>query len=371
MDAKPPLRKALALEPVEVSTPAGDGSADAKGQRDLRMTTLDEFLAQAAREYEAGNIDQAVWRRAADQCGDDASLAVAAYLRTRATALQLKHKLGERSETQARAASSTRGASDGKAPSEPHAEIVSTKFTGVRPRNPKSKLIYLAAAAAAFVVVVAVVYLLVSPPERKSVQLPVAHAAAPSTNQSAPAPPRTEQPVVKSASGVTNQDDPGTKLETTVQQLKSVGKWNVLVLYAAEWTRQEPNNATAWNELSVGYAKLQQFNDALDAATKAVQLSPGDSLLWRNLGQINLTVDRLPEAGIAFDKALALSPDDADARCAATLVAERQARPKDTVATVRRVKPVDGSCPDMTYGENATVAAGGSATRKPISSASR
>jgi tetratricopeptide (TPR) repeat protein len=365
MDAKPPLRKALALELVEVSTPAGDGSSpDAKGQRDLRMTTLDEFLAQAAREYEAGNIDQALWHRAADQCGDDASLAVAAYLRTRATALQLKHKQGERSETQARGATSTQGASDGKAQSEPHAEIVSTKFTGVRPRDPKSKLIYLAAAAAAVAAVVAVVYLLVSPRGRESVQQPIVSAAAASPSQSAPPTPlKNEQPVVKTTSGGTNQDDPGAKLEATVQQLKSVGKWNVLVLYAAEWTRQDPNNATAWNELSVGYAKLQQFNDALDAATKAVQLSPGDPLLWRNLGQINLAVDRLPEAGIAFDKALALSPDDTDARCGAVLVAERQARPKDRVATVRRVKPVDGSCPDVTYGENATVAARSAATR--------
>ena len=156
-----------------------------------------------------------------------------------------------------------------------------------------------------------------------------------------------------------------------MQQLKSVGKWNVLVLYATEWTRQEPNNAVAWTELSVGYAKLRQFNEALDAATNAVQLSPGDSLPWRNLGQINLAVDRVPEAGIAFDRALSVSPDDADARCGAALVAKRQARSKDADAIAGRVRSADGSCPDASDGESTVVSAAGSAARKHVSSVSR
>ena len=145
-------------------------------------------------------------------------------------------------------------------------------------------------------------------------------------------------------------------LAVTVQQLKSVGKWNVLVLNANEWTRQEPGNATAWMELSFGYAKLQQYNDALDAATKAVQLAPADPVIWRNLGQINLVVDRLPEAAYAFGKALELRPDDADAQCGATVAAQKLARPKDTEATIRRVKPVDGSCPGLLAAEPAVVA---------------
>jgi ribosomal protein L40E len=80
MDVNPLLSKALALEPIEVSTTGGDAartaadesSADATAQQDLRIRTADEFLAAAAREYQAGNIDQALWHRAADQCGDDA-----------------------------------------------------------------------------------------------------------------------------------------------------------------------------------------------------------------------------------------------------------------------------------------------------------
>jgi len=156
-----------------------------------------------------------------------------------------------------------------------------------------------------------------------------------------------------------------------VRELKIAGNWNVLVLYANEWTRKEPNSAAAWRELSVGYANLQQFNDALDAATRAVQLAPQDALPWRNLGQINLTVDRLAEAAAAFGKALAINPDDADALCGATLVAQRQARPRDPAAVTRQVGPADGGCFDMSYGTTTVVSSGTSTARKPGSRAGR
>jgi cytochrome c-type biogenesis protein CcmH/NrfG len=142
------------------------------------------------------------------------------------------------------------------------------------------------------------------------------------------------------------------------------------VLYANEWTRKEPNNPVAWRELSVGYANLLQFNDSLDAATKAVELSPEDALPWRNLGQINLTVDRLHEAGIAFGRALALNPDDANARCGAAVVAQRQERPKDPNALTKRVGPTDGGCFAMSFDNAPAVSAGGGA-RKQGSSAGR
>ena len=371
MDSKPLLSKALVLEPVGISTPGGDAaraagndsSADAKAQRNLHITTADEFLAMAAREYQEGRIDSALWRRAVDQCGADASLAIAAYLRARATALQQKQD--ERSQRLARSAGSMRAASDRKVESEPPREIVSTKVADVRLRGVKPKLKYLAAAAAALALLVAVVWLIASPREGGPVRQPIVSAAAPSPDRSTPPNPLgSEQPRVKSTSGGTSQGGPDVTFETAVQQLKNDGQWNVLVLYAAEWARKEPNNAAPWYELSVGYAKLGQLEDALNAATKAVQLSPGDSLLWRNLGHVNLAVERLPEAGIAFDKALAVSADDADALCGAALVAQRQGRLKDADAIARRVKSGDAGCPRVSDGETAVVVIGPPA-RKP------
>ncbi|MDQ6923370.1 MAG: hypothetical protein M3Z74_04295 [Pseudomonadota bacterium] len=365
MDSKPLLSKALALEPVGISTPGGDAartagndsSADAKAQRNLRITTADEFLEKAATEYQEGRIDSALWRRAVDQCGNDASLAIAAYLRARATALHQKQD--ERSQKLARSVGPMRDASDRKVESEPHREIVSIKVADVRPRGVKPKLKYLAAAAAALAFIVAVVWLIASSRGSESVRQPIVSAAAPSPDRSTPPNPLgSEQPRVTGTSGGANQGGPELTFETTVQQLKNDGQWNVLVLYAVEWTRKEPNNAAPWYELSVGYTKLRQLEDALNAATNAVQLSPGDSLLWRNLGHVNLAVERLPEAGIAFDRALAVSADDADALCGAALVAQRQGRLKDADAIARRVKSGDAGCPRVSDGETAVVVIG-------------
>jgi tetratricopeptide (TPR) repeat protein len=321
------------------------------------MTTADEFLAKAAKEYQVGNVDQALWRRAADQCSHDASLMVPTYLRCRATSLQLQHQKDQSSQIQARGASSTRGATHPKVESDPNEEIASTRFIGDRPRSAKPKLWHAAAIVAALASTVAFVYVLVSPPENESAKQPIASKVATSPSQAAP------------SAGGTNPASPAPTFAVTVKQLKSAGKWQLLVLNASEWTRREPGNATAWGELSFGYAKLEQFGEALDAAKIAVQLSPGDAVLWRNLGRINLDVDRLPEAGIAFAKALAVNPGDAEALCGAALVAQRQARPKDADTTIaKRVKTSDGSCADLGDGGGAAAPAAGSAARKPASS---
>jgi tetratricopeptide (TPR) repeat protein len=371
MDANPPRDKALALEPVELSTPGGDAaravskqsSADSKPKRDLGITTADEFLAAAAEEYQKGRIDQALWRRVADQC-DDASLVIAAYLRARATALHQKQD--QYLQRQTRRASPVRGASVRNLGPEPRREIVSTKVAGIHLLGVQPKLKYLAAVAAALASVVAVVWLIVSPRESGPVPQPIASAAAPSPNRSAP--PillGSEQALVKSASGDTNAGAQNPALESTVQQLKNEGKWNLLVLYASEWTRKDPNNAAAWYELSVGYVNMRQLEEAFDAATKAVQLSPGNALFWRNLGHVNLAVERLPEAAMAFDRALAVNADDVDALCGAALIAQRQGRPKDADAIAKRVKSIDGSCPRVSDGDSAVVVVGGSAAGKP------
>jgi tetratricopeptide (TPR) repeat protein len=379
MGANPPLSKTLSLAPVDVSTPAVDEArsasdespAKADGQRDLRMTTADEFLAAAAKEYETGTIDRTLWRQAADQYGRDVSLVIAAYLRARATALQARHKPAESAEIKLRGAISNQEAVARKVETEPAAEIEPPAPPRISLRGVEPKILYSAGAVIALVAAAAIVYLVVSLRQGESVRLPAVAAATSAAD--APALPtslRSQQPLVMTSSrGGTNEGGPDS-LAATVRELKIAGNWNVLVLYANEWTRKEPNNPVAWRELSVGYANLKQFNDALDAATKAVQLSPEDALPWRNLGQINLTVDRLPEAAVAFDRALAVNADDADARCGAALVAQRQARPKDPNAVTRRVGPADGGCLDLSYGDT-VVSASGAAARKPVSSAGR
>jgi tetratricopeptide (TPR) repeat protein len=377
MDAIRPKAEPLALEPMEVSTaaaadaaaaaPAADGTATPPaGDRELLMTAADPFLASAVKEYQEGRIDPTLWARASAQ-SDDQSLVIAAYLRARATALQLK-KRDRRRERRARRASEGQETRDRKVEPEPRSEVPATGIAGVRLRGVHFTPKHMAAAAAALASVVAAVWFMASPPQSDSVA-PVSAVNLPATQPAPASPVAGAQPVVASTSGGASEGDSVHEVKVTVQQLKDAGNWNVLVLYAAKWTRDEPNNATAWNDLSIGYSKLHQYNDALLAATKAAELSPEDASLWRNLGHLNLNLDRLPEAGSAFERALAANSDDADALCGAALVAHKLGRTKDADAIARRVKSADGSCQGLSDGESVTVVVGRTAATKPASSA--
>jgi hypothetical protein len=238
------------------------------------MSSADEFLAAATKEYQEGHIEPNLWTRAVAQAGNDEELAIAAYLRARATALRLE-KRDRRRERRASRAKSRRDAGDREDQPGPRPEIAPANAAGVRFQGLQLRSKYVAAAALASVV--AVIWLIVSPQESGSSGAPTVSVVAPSSKGSAPASPLGRaKPVIgsasgdtsKSASGDTSKSDSVAKLEATVQQLKDTGNWNVLVLYASKWTRDEPNNATAWNELSTGYANLRQYNDALIAAKR-------------------------------------------------------------------------------------------------------
>jgi len=371
MNAIRPPNTPLALDPMEVPT-TDDGSSDgAEGKTGLRMTAADEFLAVAAKEYQEGKVDRDLWTRALAQSGADESLTIAAYLRARATALRLQRR-DRREKRQASTARSTQGTRNRKVDAEPHSEDTSAPAPGVRLGGAQPKLKYAAVSALALASVVAVVWLMAPSRKTESAGQPSASVAAPSADRTSPArPAESAQPVAGSTRSGANQDDGRPSLEAMVRQLKDAGNWNVLVLYASEWTRKQPDNAAAWSELSIGFANLHQFNDALGAAERAVELAPRDALLWRNLGHLNLTLERLPEAGSAFDRVLALNADDADALCGAALVADRLGRTKDADAIARRAKAAGSGCRGLSEGESVAVMAPQPAARKPASSVGR
>jgi tetratricopeptide (TPR) repeat protein len=360
MVSDPVNRRHLALEPVEAVPTVDD-------KRALHLTTTDEFLAAAAKEYEEGSIDTGLWRKAVDQSHGDAPMVVAAYLRARASALKREQRQARRAQGQARQADAERSASDRTIESEPSqgriAEIAAAGLRGVLRHK------YLAGGAAAVLACVVVVMWLITAPRERLLPSPAVSAAVSAPSQSAPpAPLASGQP----AASETNQAvlDP-VEFEGKVQELKKTGNWNVLVLYAAEWTRKQPKNAAAWHQLGVGYTNLRQFSDALDASYKAVELAPEDASLWSDLGYLNLTVQRLPEAGTAFDRALALTPDHADALCGAAALAQKQGRPNDSDTFATRVKSANGECRGVSDIASAASLATASAVRRPLPSASR
>jgi tetratricopeptide (TPR) repeat protein len=353
------------------------------------MTSEERFLAQATREYQAGTIDQPLWARAVALAQGDDVAALDAYLRGRATALRVLDRATRRERADLRE----------RALREPHETTAeATSPDGVASRKASRigrgnldatarRRIVIAAMLGLLVVVVGLlgVYWAGDSTDETSVA-----ARAPAAFRSGPA-TRTKNRVAAPGNAAVdaNSEDPGQEFMTRIQELKNAGNWNVVILYASAWTRKQPGNASAWRELTLGYANMRQFDDALGAATKAVQLAPKDALLWRNLGQVNMDLDdpvaalrafeeatllneqdvyslaqagilntrlgRLPEARLAFAKALALNPDDADARCGETLIALKQARVNEGNVPATQARANDGRCRDVIDRTNATV----------------
>jgi tetratricopeptide (TPR) repeat protein len=374
MEAIHPQGAPLALEPLDDPS----AGASAAGQDELRMTAADEFLAAATKEYQEGHVDQTLWARALAQSGDDQFLVIAAYLRARATALQLQKRdrrvarRARRAKLREDAKNRRQDTANPEAESEPHLEIPPAAAVEVLRRGMQLKPAHVAAAGAALASIVAAIWLIASPQRSESTAPQRASAAAPSTKGTSPAGlARGAQPVAGSPNGAADARDSPLTLDATVQQLKDAGNWNVLVLYASKWTRDEPDNATAWKELSIGYANLHQFDDAARAAARAAELSPGEALLWRNLGHLNVMLDRLPEAESAFDKALTVNADDSDALCGAALVAQGLGRTKEAEAIAKRVDPAYGRCPGLMDGESVAVVVRPVASAKPASKVRR
>jgi tetratricopeptide (TPR) repeat protein len=330
-DAKPLTLQLVEDVPAGTPTPSPEAGAEgAKSGRDLRITTSDEFLAAAAHEYEKGQVDPALWARSASQAGGDESLAIAAYLKARATALQLARR-EQRAEKPVDAAQETK-------PAETPRLAGVTKDASVRRKSPRAqldpRLLYGASAAAVLIVVFGAWLVLSSDRDDTPAAAATSPAAGPAAAGAAPRAPAA--PLAA--------PDTGPSLAEKVAELQKAGNWNVLVLYAVEWTRKEPANATAWTALSVGYGNLRQYDEALDAANKAVKLVPNDPASLRNLARLDLTLDRLPEAAAAFDRLLAVSGEDVEGLCGAAEVAQKQRRPTDADAFLRRVAAANARC---------------------------
>jgi Flp pilus assembly protein TadD len=347
----------------------------------------DRYLAKAKDEYAKGHVDTSLWTRALAQVGGDKDKAKDIYLDIRATAIRVA-KRQEKATRRARVVETLSNETGFEAVRAALNDEALSKASKVARRGSpaaKRKLTILAGGALAFVMgtVGVVVLWPADGPAHASKASPVlinlAKPVAPATPNASPAANTAK------AAAATGED-----IVSRVQALEKEGNWNLLVIHTAEWTRKQPSNPEAWKTLSVGYLKLRQFTEAVDAATKATQLAPEDARLWQNLGQINLAIPRpaealtafrratalsdqdivslaqegtldvqlghLTEAKTAFDKALALSPDDVPTLCGAASLAQKEGRVKDAEAMTLQVTSRDARCPTPVEGETVRVA---------------
>ena len=312
----------------------------------------ERFLREATHQYAEGHLDQLLWDRAFAQAKGDKEAAVDTYLHARAIALRLLDR-ERRSETRAVAARAVVQEMD--------------KATDVETMDADETLRFgrsLAFARNRYAIIAGVILVIVAV---GGWQFNSYRNAAP-TDASAitRAAPGGGSPMARVPAATAAANDTGpvpapkqvgasAELMKKIQDLRDAGSSNVLVFYLVEWTRKEPTNPEAWDQLRVGYVTLKQYDDALGAAKKAQEFATDDPRMWRNLGNdrdaesfkqigiLNARMSQLPEAGRAFDSALAISPGDPTALCMRSGVAQLAAV-KDTYAIAKQVKVIDTQC---------------------------
>lgn len=374
---------------AEKSVPEAPARSSDDDPPEAAPAAADKFLLAAAKEYDAGIVDQPLWKRAVAQAGDDRTLAMHTYLRARATALrvQKREKRQQRSARRARAMNELGSSADAvAAPRDTAAQRGVALRSGARQAKGRHAVWIGGAIASLFALAMFVT---------------VRSESGAAAQQQVAVKPHPE--AVRAAAKTSGS--PGTRAEVKpvrdialddligkIETLKAAGNWNVVVVYAGEWIRKEPDNPRAWQELSNGYVHLGQHRDALDAATRLVQLTPEDAAAWQSLGQIhvalrqpvdalaafeqavarndrdgesivqmglaNTQLGRFDDARLAFARAFALNPQDVDALCGAASLAQKEGRAKDAESFMRQVASLDGRCRDVNPGQTVRVAVG-------------
>ena len=388
-----------------VDLPAGSkGPASTAPDAVSPAASEDRFFGRAAKEYAAGHVDPSLWAHALARAGDDKDLAARLYLEGRATAL----RVAKRNEDEARRARVVEVLSNAPEPGFVAPEAPAREETTPKEprgmRRPSRRTIMVAAVLGPIVVIAGAIafFLAENGPAQSGSLAGASSPIAASARSSSPVRPGS---TTANASGFLHAGASAEEIASKVQALEKTGDWNLLVIYAAEWTRKQPGSAAAWRELSRGYLRLRQFGDALEAATKAIQVAPDDSLTWQNLGQLYVALQRpaealaafqqaatlndldrvslaqvgvlgtqlgrFAEARIALDKALTLSPEDAEALCAAASLARKEGRLRDAEAMGAKAASLDAACREPDAGESVRVAAGEPTSRGAKSPAVR
>ena len=307
---------AIELVPVERAIPIANSGG----------SKIDPYVQQASREYAEGHIDAPLWDRAMAQAMGDKTAAAAVYVRARGTALRLFDRDRDRGVQPMRSV----------APRMPRAVPVPGAVAdedSAAPKEPASWRRYrypIIAAAVLVPLLAAGGWYLFSDRAGANPQITPVAAANP-RSAAATLSPAAVVAAAKAANPtpVAPNSPSSPDFRKRIQELRDAGNWNVLVLFAVEWTRKEPGNWVAWDQLRAGYMYLRQYEDALNAAKKAVTLAPDEARLWRQVGEINLDIDDPVSALAAFEQAAARDPNDVASLQHVGLLQARLGRPQE------------------------------------------
>jgi len=117
----------------------------------------------------------------------------------------------------------------------------------------------------------------------------------------------------------------------------TVGKNEHGVRRLKEATTIAPNNAPCWSNLSEGLRRLDQLDEAIDAAHKALLLDPDDVQAHNNMGNALKEQTKFDAAIESYRKALTLKPDYVEAHNNMGVALRGQGKLDDAIAAFQKV----------------------------------
>jgi Flp pilus assembly protein TadD len=153
-----------------------------------------------------------------------------------------------------------------------------------------------------------------------------------------------------------------TKLYTTGRDLTESGNYTGAVAAYNNAITLEPSYYEAWNGMADALNRNGKFNDALAASNRSLEIYPGYVNGWINRGQIlynigywyedvahDTTIANVlyAEQLAAFEKALYLDPDNAEAWFNKGYALAGMQRYDEAIAAFDRVRVIDPSYPNL------------------------
>lgn len=91
--------------------------------------------------------------------------------------------------------------------------------------------------------------------------------------------------------------------------LKEKKDWLGLEDHASRWTKAEPKDAGAWNNLGAAYTMTEQTTKAIEAYQQAISIKPDHVEGWINLGLVYGNIEEYTKAIEAYQQAIRINPD--------------------------------------------------------------
>ena len=150
-------------------------------------------------------------------------------------------------------------------------------------------------------------------------------------------------------SGLHPKKTPDSQEINKLVALFTAGRYAEAASIAESLTLRLPLHPLGWKALGTVFQQMGRIADALALMQKALTLSPGDAEVHNNLGTILKNMGRLSEAEASYRRALQIKPDYAEAHNNLGVTLHDQARESEAEASYRRALQIKSDHAEAYY----------------------